>query len=212
MKIVIVGMGGVTATFRNWPERVIGRALVERGHTVVNIAFHDPTMPALSNVRETVDGIMVRRVPIRHAPNNRLRAVLNETGPFDVMYLLHPRNVLAYGAMRWAKRHGVPTVYTWNGPFHDRYLIDDRERPYDETPHYERLVWDRAEVMRRTLRNGRLRDHLRNYWLHWPLRAADVLMPLSQHEADIMRAMGLSQPQAVVHQWVDVEAIRATPP
>ncbi len=146
MKIAIVGMGGVTATFRNWPERVIGRALVEHGHAVTNIAFHDPTMPALSNVRETVDGITVRRVPIRHAPNNRLRAVLDETGPFDIMYLLHPRNVLAYGAMRWAKRHGVPTVYTWNGPFHDRYLIDDRERPYDETPHYERLVWDRAEV------------------------------------------------------------------
>jgi glycogen(starch) synthase len=212
MKIVIVGMGGVTTTFRNWPERVIGRALVERGHVVTNIAFYDPTMPALSNVRETIDGITVRRVPIRHAPNHVLRAALNDTGPFDIMYLLHPRNVLAYGAMRWAKRHGVPTVYTWNGPFHDRYLIDDRERPYDETPHYDRLVWNMREVARRTLRNGDLRDHLRNYWLHWPLRAADMLMPLSEHEGEIMRMMGLPQPQVVVHQWVDVESIRATLP
>jgi glycogen synthase len=212
MKIVIVGMGGVTATFRNWPERIIGRALVERGHSVTNIAFHDPSIPAISNQRETIDGVVVRRVPIRHAPNNRLRAALDATGPFDVMYLLHPRNVLAYGAVRWAKRHGVPTVYTWNGAFHDRYLIHDRERPYDETPRYDRLVWSMREVVRRTLRDGRARDHLRNYWLHWPLRAADMLMPLSAHEAEIMRAMGLPQPQTVVHQWVDVAAIRATPP
>lgn len=211
MRIFIVGMGGVTATFRNWPERVIGRALVEQGHTVTNIAFHDPTMPALSNVRETIDGIEVRRVPIRHAPNNVLRRALNRAGPVDVMYLLHPRNVLAYGAMRWAKHHRVPTVYTWNGPFHDRYLIDDRERPYDETPRYDRLVWNMREVIRRTLRNADLRDHLRNYWLHWPLWAADMLMPLSEHEAEVMRKMGLRQPQIVVHQWVDTEAIRATP-
>jgi glycosyltransferase involved in cell wall biosynthesis len=68
------------------------------------------------------------------------------------------------------------------------------------------------EVVRRTLRNGDLRDHLRNYWLHWPLRAADMLMPLSEHEAEIMRMMGLPQPHVVVHQWVDVESIWATPP
>ena len=207
----MVGMGGVTQQFRHWPERVIGRALARRGHHVVNIAYHDPKHPALASWAEVVDGIQVRRVPVRHWPNNRLRAALTATAPFDIMYLQHPRNVLAYGATRWAKARGIPTVYTWNGPFHDRYLVDDRERPYDEQPKYERIIWTLAEVLRRTRRDGRLRDHLRNYWLHWPLAAADALMPISQHEADCVRRAGLTQPQTVVPQWLDFAAIQSTP-
>src|SRR4051794_33555593 len=132
LRVVIVGMGGVTTTFRNWPERVIGRALVARGHTVANVGFHDPRQPGLRATEEEIDGIAVRRVPVRHAPNNVLYAALDTLGPFDVMHLLHPRNVLAYGAVRWARRQHVRTVYTWLGPFHDRYLIGDRERPLDE--------------------------------------------------------------------------------
>jgi hypothetical protein len=104
MRVAIVGMGGVTTTFRNWPERVIGRALVERGHAVANIAYYDPRQPALSRYREVVDGIRVWRVPVRHWPNTALYRALDAAGPFDVMHLLHPRNVLAYGATRWARR------------------------------------------------------------------------------------------------------------
>jgi glycosyltransferase involved in cell wall biosynthesis len=136
---------------------------------------------------------------------------LTAAEPFDIMYLQHPRNVLAYGATRWAKARGIPTVYTWNGPFHDRYLVDDRERPYDEQPKYERIIWTLADVLRRTRRDGRLRDHLRNYWLHWPLIAADALMPISQHEAECVRRAGLTQPQTVVPQWLDFAAIQSTP-
>lgn len=211
MRVAIVGMGGVTTTFRNWPERVIGRALVERGHEVANIAYYDPRQPALSRHAEVVDGIRVWRVPVRHWPNTALYQALDAAGPFDVMHLLHPRNVLAYGATRWARRKDIPTVYTWLGPFHDRYLIDDRERPLDETPKYARLVWDLQTVARRTLRDGYLRDHTRNYWLHWPLKVADLLLPCSEHEATIMRAMGLTQTMAVVPLWIDTAAMRATP-
>lgn len=211
LRIAIVGMGGVTHEFRHWPERVIGRALVRRGHRVVNVAYHDPKVPALRALQDEVDGIVVRRVPVRHWPNNRLRAALDETGPFDVMYLLHPRNVLAFGATKWAHHRGIPTVYTWNGPFHDRYLVSDREHPYDQPPNYRRLIWSLAEVARRTRADGRLRDHLRNYWLHWPLKAADALVPISRHEAQCMRDAGLIQPQTLVPQWLDFAAVEATP-
>jgi len=211
LRIAIVGMGGVTRQFRHWPERVIGRALVRRGHHVVNIGYHDPRVPALSEESDEVEGIYIRRVPVRHWPNNRLYAALAQLAPFDVLYLLHPRNVLAYGATRWAQKRGIPTVYTWNGPFHDRYLVDDRERPYDEQPKYNRLIWTRAEVLRRTRRDGRLRDHLRNYWLHWPLVAADELVAISQHEADCLRYMGLRQPITVIPQWLDFTAIETIP-
>jgi glycosyltransferase involved in cell wall biosynthesis len=212
LRVAIVGMGGVTHEFRHWPERVVGRALAERGHRVVNIAYHDPKVPALRATTDEVDGITVRRVPVRHWPNNQLRAALDATGPFDVLYLLHPRNVLAYGATRWARSRGIPTVFTWLGPLHDRYVVDDRERPLDEQPKYERIVWDMREVLRRSRRDGRLRDHLRNYWLHWPLKAASALLPCSDYEAGVMRAMGLTQPLTMVPLWLDFGAIRAVAP
>lgn len=211
LHIAIIGMGGVTRQFRHWPERVIGRALVRRGHQVTNIAYHQPDHPALRELRAEIEGITVRRVPVRHAPNSQLIAALTELGPFDVLYLLHPRNVLAYGATQWARRKRIPTVFTWLGPLHDRYVVDDRERPLDETPKYERIIWDRRELLRRTARDGRLRDHLRNYWLHQPLKAATALLPCSEYEATVMRTMGLQQPQTVVPLWLDAEAITRTP-
>jgi glycogen synthase len=201
-------MGGVTAMFSQWPERVLGKALVERGHVVSNIAFHDPRQSALASPSEVIEGIAVQRVPIRHAPNGALYRALDRIGPVDVMHLMHPRNVLAYGATVWARRRGVPTVYTWLGPFHDHYLIDDRERPYDEAPKYERIIWSRGEVLRRTLRDGHLRDHLRNFWLHWPLKVANFLLPCSEHEAGILRTMDLTQRMEVVPLWIDLEAMR----
>lgn len=204
-------MGGVTAAFQNWPERTLGHALVQRGHVVSNVAYYDPTHPALRTMNETIDGIMVRRAPIRHAPNGLLRRALDQVGPVDIMHLFHPRNVFAYGATRWAMQHGIPTVYTWIGPFHDRYLIDDRERPYSERPKYERLIWRRSDILRRTLCDGRLRDHLRNYWLHWPLRQAQALLPCSEHEATIMRAMGLRQSMTVLPLWIETTAMQTLP-
>lgn len=211
LRVAIVGLGGITTEFHNWPERVLGRALMERGHHVVNIGYHQPKQAALRERKEVIDGIAVRRVPVRHWPNRALRRALNELGPFDIIHLMHPRNVLAYETTRWAQRRGIPTVFTWLGPFHDRYLIDDRERPYNEQPHYERLIWNWPDVLRRTLQNGRLRDHLRNYWLHQPLRAALALLPCSEHEAGIMHAMNLQQPLTVVPLWIDVARTLATP-
>lgn len=211
LRIAIVGMGGATRVFRHWPERVIGRALVRRGHTVVNIGYHDPRIPALAATEEQVDGILVRRVPVQHWPTRQLHAALTASGPFDVLYLLHPRNVLAWGATRWAKQRGVPTVYTWLGPLHDRYLVRDRERPYDEQPSYERLIWSVPQLLRRVRRDGRLRDHLRNYALHWPLAVADAFVPVSRHEAEALRRAGWPQPQTLLPLWLDFEAIWATP-
>jgi glycosyltransferase involved in cell wall biosynthesis len=56
-----------------------------------------------------------------------------------------------------------------------------------------------------------MRDALRNYRLHWPLRAADALLPCSVFEAQMMRHFGLTQPQEVVPLWVDVPFIRSVP-
>ena len=221
MRILNVGLGGVTREFRNWPERIHTAALARRGHHVVAYGYLDPSSPLLSTREEHIDGVLVRRLPRRHWPTPELWRALDRDGPFDVVHFEHPRNVLAYGVARWCKAHGVPTVYTWLGPFHDRYLIDDREQPYDERPKYERLIFTKRELLRRVLLDRRktkdalvlrpssfvkrVLDHYRNYWLHWPLAQATALLPCSEHEAMILREMGLQQPSTMVPLWIDTQ-------
>lgn len=218
MKILIVGLGGVTRTFRNWPERVIARDLARRGHEVRAIGMLYPRIPSLTVAREEIDGVTVRRVPQAYWPNRPLAAALNEGPRPDVVHLFHPRNLLAAQVTTWAGRERVPTVYTWNGPLHDPYLVDDRERPFGTPPHYDRLIWTRADLFRRVRRSRSFRsarDLLRNYRLHWPLRAATHLVPCSRFEAEELRRMGLTQPLTVVPQWLDTAAMAAeavTPP
>jgi glycosyltransferase involved in cell wall biosynthesis len=219
MRILNVGLGGVTREFRNWPERIHAAALAKRGHHVIAYGYLDPANPLLNTPEELIDGVLVRRLPRRHWPTPELWRALDRDGPFDVVHFEHPRNVLAYGAARWCKAHGVPTVYTWLGPFHDRYLIDDREQPYDERPKYERLIFDTQALLQRVLLEGRklfqpsllhpasfakmILDQYRNYWLHWPLKEATALLPCSHHEETILRQMGLTQPSTVVPLWID---------
>ena len=209
-----MGLGGVSATFRNWPERIVALALARRGHDVRAIGMLYPSIAGLTSERADIEGVQVRRVPQRFWPNRALAAALDEGPSPDLIHLFHPRNILAAQTTAWARSRRVPTVYTWLGPYHDPYLVDDRERPFDAPPRYERLVWTRAQLARRLLsaRGPRqARDLLRNYRLHWPLKAACRLLPGTRFEAEEMRRMGLTQPQTVIPQWIDVAAVRGEP-
>jgi glycogen(starch) synthase len=212
MRILIVGLGGVTRTFRNWPERVVARDLARRGHSVRAIGMLYPRIPDLTAPREEIDGVSVRRVPQAYWPNRLLAAALDEGPRPDVIHLFHPRNILAAQVTTWALRRHVPTVFTWLGPLHDEFLVADREHPFAGAPRYDRLVWTRRDLLHR-LRGARspreIRDLLRNYRIHWPLRAATHLTPCSRFEAEEMRRMGLSQPQTVVPLWIDAAAVEA---
>lgn len=214
MKVLIVGLGGVTRTFRNWPERVIARDLARRGHQVRAIGMLYPRIPDLTAEREEIDGVAVRRVPQAYWPNRPLAAVLDEGPRPDVVHLFHPRNILAAQVTEWARRHRVPTVFTWLGPLHDEYLVADRERPFDAPRRYDRLIWTRGDLLRRMTkaRSPRaIRDLVRNYRIHWPLRAATHLLPCSRFEAEEMRRMGLTQPRTVVPLWIDAAAVADEP-
>ncbi len=212
MNILIVGLGGVTRTFRHWPERVVALALRQRGHTVWAIGTHDPRRPALATRHEQIDGVDVVRVASAYWPNLRLSWALRRIPRPDVIHLYHPRNVLAAQTTAWALRHRIPTVYTWLGPFHDAYATPDRERPYEVAPTFERLAFTRRAALRQLLLERRPRDVLRNYRLHWPLRAATALAPCSHFEAEVMRRFGLAQPQAVVPLWIDRPFIQGVAP
>jgi glycogen synthase len=214
LRILIVGLGGVTRSFRNWPERVVARELVRRGHEVRAIGMIYPGIPGLTDKWDTIDGVAVRRVPQAHWPNRRLRAALEDGPRPDVIHLFHPRNLLAAQVTAWAQKHRIPTVFTWLGPYHDEYLVADRERPFDAPPCYDRIVWSRSQLVRRCLGVRSLRAAralLRNYRVHWPLRAAVHLVPCSQFEADEMRRMGLAQELTMVPLWIDTDAMAAEP-
>jgi glycosyltransferase involved in cell wall biosynthesis len=214
MKILVVGLGGVTATFRNWPERILAVALARRGHEVRAIGTHDPQRPALATRHETIEGVSVQRVRSGYWPNRELAAAL-EAGPRpDVIHFMHPRNVLAAQTTAWARRHGIPTLFTWLGPYHDAYFAPNRERPFDLPPNYGGPIWTRGQLVRRsltTLNPRTLRDHLRNFRLHWPLKQARHLIPCSDFEAAEMRRMGMTQPQTMVPLWIDLDSIRGQP-
>lgn len=210
-RVLIVGLGGVTRTFRHWPERVLALALARRGHQVRAIGTHDPTRPALAARHETIEGVEVVRVRSAYWPNRELARALNAGPRPDLIHLMHPRNVLAAQTTAWAQQHHIPTVYTWLGPFHDEYATPDRERPFEVEPTYERLALTRRAMLWRLLHEHRPRDVLRNYRLHWPLWAAAALAPCSTFEADVMRQFGLEQPMATVPLWIDAPFIQAVP-
>lgn len=215
MRILILGLGGVSRHFRNWPERTLGQALVRAGHQVHAITYWQPESPhlGLELREELIDGIAVQRVRPQFWPARELLAALEAMPLPDLVHIMHPRNVLAWQAVRWLKARGVPVVWTWLGPYHDRWLIADRERPYEHQPHPEWLSYSLADALRRALRGGRLREHLRNYGIHAPLRQVDTFIPCSRHEAEVLAQLGFGdRPMRVVPLWLDMEFMRGPAP
>ncbi len=208
MQIAIIGLGGVTQPFRQWPERVLGERLVGLGHHVVFYGYYDPASAHLRERVEEIAGIEVRRLPPRFWPSQELRrAMASEIVP-DVAHLFHPRNVLAFSSVRLLRRWRVPLVYTWLGPFHDPFLVDDRESPYEKPPHYDRLIFTLPQLVRRLRQGGDPREHLRNYLLHWPLTQVDLYLACSQHEADELACMGMPPERIrVVPLWIETDVI-----
>src|SRR5207253_10522301 len=70
----------------------------------------------------------------------------------DVLHLFHLRNALNWQAVVWARLARVPIVLTVVGPFHDPYLVDDRERPYLGNMYPGRLIYTPGQLARRLVR------------------------------------------------------------
>lgn len=215
MRILILGLGGVSRHFRNWPERTLGQALVRAGHEVHAITYWQPKQPhlGLDAREEVIDGIHVHRVRPQFWPARDLVAALARIPQPDIVHIMHPRNVLAWQAVRWLKRRHIPIVWTWLGPFHDRWLVADRERPYEHQPHPEWLIYSVWHAVRQTLRDRHLRENFRNYGIHAPLRQVDAFLPCSQHEAEVLCELGFGdRPMMVVPLWLDMDFMRGPAP
>ena len=131
MRVAIVTTAGVTRQFRQWPEAILGRALVARGHKVAAFTTFEEGSDITGQRREDVDGIDTHRLSVSKvwtAPG--LVSALLRFRP-DVIHLFHLRNALNWQATLLARLLRVPVVFTVVGPFHDPYLVDDRAEPHD---------------------------------------------------------------------------------
>lgn len=212
MRVAIVTTAGVTRQFRQWPEAILGRALVARGHKVAAFTLLEEGSEITGEKRENVDGIAVRRIPVNKlwlAP--QLFPALLRFRP-QVIHLFHLRNALNWQAALVAKLLRIPLVFTVVGPFHDPYLVDDRERPYLGKMYPGRLIYTPSQLARR-LAATRLRKPLgtwQNWCVHFPLVAADRLIALSRHEVGLLKRLGFAETRIVrIPLWIDVPYIEA---
>jgi len=205
LHILILGLGAVTRDFaRNWPEPVLARALARRGHRVTAVGYYEPGHPAMTARHETIDGVESLRVTPSIWPSPQLGRVLDSVPRPDVMHIFHFRNVFVYNAVAWARRRGVPVVHSPVGPFHDAYLVEDRERPYTSRVHYDRLAYTLPGLLRQLLRDPHPRRQLTNYLLHAPLRQVDRFVASSRHELGLLGRMGFPPERSeVIPLWIE---------
>ena len=202
MRIAFVTTSGINPLFKNWPEYILGRYLVARGHRVTIYKYEPTGSPA----REEIDGIAVRQVERgRFGFAQGLRRILREEPRPDVVNLFHIRNLIAYEAGVAFRRLGIPIVHTPIGPLHDDYLVADRDAPLAAPPRYDNPIYTLPQLARRFAGERRPRRTLRNYLIHAPLRWADRLIAISHHEREMLIAMGLSAGRiATIPLWIDV--------
>ena len=215
MRVAIVTTAGVTRQFRQWPEAILGRALVARGHKVAAFTMREEGSDITGRSRENVDGISTYRVKVYKpwiAPG--LLLPLLRFRP-QVIHLFHLRNALNWQATLLASLLGIPVVFTVVGPFHDPYLVDDRERPYLGKMYPHRLIYSARTLVRRliTTHFHKPLSTWQNFCMHYPLRAADRLIALSRHEVSLLRKLGLPSSGNVVRipLWIDVPFIQSIP-
>ena len=202
VRIAFVTTNGINPLFKNWPEYILARFLVARGHDVTIYRYEPVDAPD----EEIIDGIavrLVRRGPGGVSPN--LGRLLRESPRPDVVNIFHIRNLIAYQAAWHFRRLGVPLVHTPVGPFHDDYLVGNRDAPLDAPIRYENPIFTAPQLARRMARERRPRRTLRNYRIHAPLRWSDRLIAISEHERRVLIGLGLPPVRiAVIPLWIDV--------
>lgn len=205
MHILIVTTGGITRVFRNWPEVLLAKALVRRGHRVRALTYYDAKSDALNTRRENIEGVEVERLE----PNGWLtrefwNALQREPRP-DVIHVQHLRNKFAFQAAYFALRENIPYAVTPIGPLHDQYLSRNRDFPLDTEPMYHNIIWSRREILNRAARDGRVKRHVENYFMHYPVHHANAVIACSEHEHSVWANLHIES--ETIPLWVDVPFI-----
>lgn len=209
LRILLVGMGGVNAAFRNWTEPSLAHALVGSGHKVRSYSYLDRSSPVQRLVDEMVDGVRVHRVRLGPVGFSRdLWSAMRNDEPPDIVHIHHLRNELAWQVMLYYRRRGIPVILSPIGMLHDRFITDNRDDPFTSSIKYDNLIFDLPGFLSRLIREMTPRRSLRNWLTHWPLRHADHLIALSEFEKRILMKLGADAGKvSVIPFAVDLELI-----
>jgi glycosyltransferase involved in cell wall biosynthesis len=205
LRIDLVTTFGVSEKYRGFPEYQQAAGLVRAGQRVRAFTYAEAAGEWGVGRRETVAGAEVIRAPHRGWWAPGLARNLAADRP-AVLHLHHWSNQLAYTARLVSRGLGVPYVVTPHGILHDRFLVDDRDRPYEQALDWRRLVWRLGDLPRLALRSRSPRRALRNYLTHQPLASADLLIALSRAEARLLGEMGLPAERVrVIPNGIDLD-------
>lgn len=199
MRVLLVGMGGINSAFRNWTEPSLANALVARGHQVYSYSYLDPASPVQRLRDETVDKVRVHRVALGPIGFSRdLWSAMRDDPLPDIVHIHHLRNELAWQALLYFRRRGIPVVLSPIGLLHDRFISDNRDDPFASPIKYDNLVFDLPGFINHLSREFKPRKQLVNWLTHFPLREADHLIALSEFEKSLFIELGVEASRITV--------------
>ncbi len=192
MRILLVGMGGVNAAFRNWTEPSLANALVPRGHEVYSYSYLDLNSPIQKVHHENVGGVQVERValgPLGFSLD--LWKAMRRDPPPDIVHIHHLRNELAWQVLLYFRHRRIPVVLSPIGLLHDRFITDNRDDPLSHPIKVDNLIFGASGFASHLAREFAPRKHLRNWLVHFPLRLSDHLIALSEFEKGLFVKLGV---------------------
>jgi glycosyltransferase involved in cell wall biosynthesis len=155
--------------------------------------------------REVIESVEVLRLPHRGWWAPALARAIAADRP-DILHLHHWSNQFAYTARQVCRALATPVVITPHGLLHDRFLVDDRDRPYEAPLDWTRLVRQAGDLPRLVLRTRAPRRALRNYLTHQPLLSADLVIALSHAEERLLHELGLPPSRVrVIPNGIDLD-------
>ncbi|MEI6043229.1 MAG: glycosyltransferase family 4 protein [Chloroflexota bacterium] len=197
MKITIITTNGITTEFNSWPERLQSRGLASRGHTVRAFTYAG-TKSWNRERQEVIDGVEVQRLKQSWFSLELWQILLWGSPRPDVVHMQHLSNQFAFCAALACNLRGIPVVITPQGPFHDPFLVADRDRPYNAPPRYQDIIMNPLQLIPALLRRFKPKRHLRNYLTHAPLKMADRIIASSRHERGVWIKLGLNPAKVVI--------------
>jgi glycosyltransferase involved in cell wall biosynthesis len=212
MKITIVTTNGIAEPFYGWPERLQGRALVQRGHTVSALTYLGK-QSWNNKTREVIDNINVTRVRRKDWLSWDLAKAFWQNSKPDVVHLHHLSNQLAFETIMLCKTRRIPVVMTPHGPFHDPYLVSDRDRPFESPAKYAEIIRTPSQTLKALRRKFKPKRAVKNYLTHSPLTLVDKLIVLSQHEREVLLKLGVGGDKIVeIPNAIDPDWLNGVPP
>ena len=130
LRVAIVTTFGISQKYRSFPEYQQAAGLVRASQQVRAYTYAEAAGEWGAGRHEVIAGAEVVRVPHRGWWAPRLVRAIAADRP-DLVHIHHWSNQFAYGAALAGRARGFPYVFTPHGLLHDRFLVDDRDRPYD---------------------------------------------------------------------------------